>query len=188
MKSVRTKSGFTLVELVISISIIAILAVLVLARYGEKRKDANMAYMKESIHSAANAAELFRGEYDNVIAVGGSGVSSSTSLAGSPASGSILMQQIFSGVKSNTAGSSSYATKIQKTPSTDYTLYYEAATYTGVDGSGNPVYGTATLKTANANCYMLRGIYIDPSTLTTTELLTVMNGVTVSNTTIDCKL
>ena len=182
------KHAFTFIELLVSISIIAILATLVLARYSQKKKDANMAFMKESVRSISNAAETYRSDYDAVISVGGSNVSTSTSLSGTPAPGSTTFLQIFSGTKSNTAGSASYATKVQKTPSTDYTFYYESANYTGVDVNGNPVYGTANVKTANANCFMIRATYVDPGTAAVTELGTMINGTVVNNTTIDCRL
>jgi prepilin-type N-terminal cleavage/methylation domain-containing protein len=186
IKTPQIVRAFTLIELLVVISIIGIISSLVVIRLTGKRRDANFAQVKTSIHNTGNSIELYKEEYGGVISAGTSGYAT-ISFQGAPPENSTLFQRIFNGKKINATANSSYDAYIKKTPGDSYTFLYGTAN-ASIDGSGQVTYGTTIQQSPDSNCYQLYAQYFDPSTFQVTNLITIINGTVQPYNSSDCRL
>ncbi len=70
-KPVRRRTGFTLLELLVVVTIIAILATVAIAKFGESKRRAYLTAMKSDLHGLATIAETqfaTENSYQSVVA------------------------------------------------------------------------------------------------------------------------
>ncbi|MEM6639646.1 MAG: type II secretion system protein [Pseudomonadota bacterium] len=100
LRKLRKQSGFTLVELLIVVIILAILAAIVVPQFGSTTADANNAAYESNLAALQSVVELYRQQHNGVYpgAVQSGGGSCST---GSAVSGNVNTQEAFIAQLSN---------------------------------------------------------------------------------------
>ena len=190
MKRAISKRGFTLIEVLVVISIIAILSAILFASFGSAREDARNKALRSELKEVQLALELYRsqnGEYPptadqsigNPCTSSGGGVDSantqgcgSNAIIGDPSTGEVIVPEFISQLPTHSDSANSNCNIIYQVDSANHSWYKLTAERCFAGADGDPTKGIQTddvMARCPSSCGTCGGSNMNAGYLTSTD-------------------